>query len=128
MEAESAFYGRALARIYRYLWLVTAAGAVAAGIASGFRVAVSFLLGALGGVISFWTLHQFVEALDPGAKSPHKRLAVFAVLRYLGLTVAGYVIVKFFGMNAIAVIGGLFVPVAAVTIEILYELIHGTGT
>jgi hypothetical protein len=29
-------------------------------------------------------------------------------------------------MNGIAALAGLFVPVAAVTVEILYELVHGT--
>jgi hypothetical protein len=51
---------------------------------------------------------------------------VFVALRYLLLGAGGYVIVKVFGMNAIAAIAGLFVPVAAIIVEILYELVHGT--
>ncbi len=48
------------------------------------------------------------------------------LLRYGLLGLGGYVIVKVFGMNGIALLSGLFVPVAAVICEILYELTYGT--
>ena len=48
----------------------------------------------------------------------------FLLLRYLLLAVAGYVIVRVFRLNLAAALAGLFVAVAAVIIEIVYELIY----
>ena len=67
-----------------------------------------------------------VDALGPDAKPPRKRVYVLFLLRYGLLGLGGYVIVKVFGMNGIAMLAGLFVPVAAVICEILYELTYGT--
>jgi ATP synthase I chain len=126
MQTDLEFYPRALARVYRNVAWVAAAGTLAALATMGWRWALSFALGAGASYFNFSWLHQFVEAIGPGARPPHKRLFVLVALRYLMLGAGGYVIVKFFGLNAIAAIVGLLVPVAAVVIEILYELVHGT--
>ena len=67
-----------------------------------------------------------VGGLGPGGKAPRKRVYVFFLLRFGLLAAGGYVIVKVFGLNGIAALAGLFVPVAAVILEIVYELVHGT--
>ncbi len=126
MEADAQFYGRAFARLYRYMLVAAAAGAAAFLIARGWVWGLSFLLGAVASYLNFSWLHQVVEAIGPNARPTRKRMFVLVALRYLMLGAGGYVIVKVFGMNAIAAIVGLFVPVAAVLIEILYELVHGT--
>jgi hypothetical protein len=126
MNAEPDFYSRALARVHRHMVFVAAAGTVAAVIFNGWLWGLAFLLGAVASYLNFSWLHHAVEALGPEAKPPRKRVFVFVALRYLLLGAGGYVIVKVFGMNAIAAIAGLFVPVAAIIAEILYELVHGT--
>lgn len=124
MEAESAVYENAVRRIYRGMKWLACAGALAGVCFEDWRWALAFFLGAAASYLNFSWLHQAVEALGPGVRPTPKRLLVFLALRYLLLGAAGYVIVKVFGMNAIAALSGLFVPVAAVLLEIFYELIH----
>jgi hypothetical protein len=124
MEAES--YQRVFRRVYRNILFVAAAGAMIATAWRGWRAGLLFLLGAGASYLSFSWLHQVVGSFGPDAQPTRKRIYVFFSLRYLLLGVAAYVIVKLFGVNAIAALAGLFVPVAAVTFEILYELVHGT--
>jgi hypothetical protein len=90
------------------------------GLPAGF----GFTAGALGAWLSFHFLHQFVETLGSDERSPRKRLVVFLALRYLAFGVAGYVIVKYFKLNVSAILAGLLVSVAAVIVEILYELLY----
>lgn len=105
---------------------IAAAGAVAAIVFKGWLWGFTFALGAVGSYLNFSWLHQVVDALGPDAKPTRKRVFMFVALRYLLLGAGVYVIVKIFGMNGIAAIAGLFVPVAAIIVEILYELVHGT--
>jgi hypothetical protein len=124
MEAEAAVYQSALRRIYLGMKWLACAGALAGLCFKGWLWALAFLLGAVASYWNFSGLHQAVDALGPNARPTRKRLFVFLGLRYLLLGGAGYVIVKVFGMNAIAAVIGLFVPVAAVFVETLYELVH----
>jgi hypothetical protein len=124
MEAEAGVYENALHRIYRGMAWLGCAGALAGLCFKGWLWALAFLLGAVASYLNFFWLHQAVDALGPNARPTRKRLGVFLGLRYVLLGGAGYVIVKVFGMNAIAALAGLFVPVAAVMLEILYELVH----
>jgi hypothetical protein len=125
MEADAVFFDRALRRIYLAMILVASAGIAAGYWWRGWRWALAFLLGAGASYLNFSWLHQAVEAIGPNARPTRKRVFVFLTLRYLLLGVAAYVIVRVFGVNAIAALAGLFVPAAAIAIEIFYELIHG---
>lgn len=124
MEAEAAVYENALRRIYRGMKWLGCAGALVGLCLRGWQWGLAFLLGAAASYFNFSWLHQAVEALGPDARPTRKRLFVFLGLRYLLLGGVGYVIVKIFGMNGMAALSGLFVPVAAVLLEILYELVH----
>jgi len=87
---------------------------------------LAFVLGAVAAYFNFTRLEQMVEALGPDARHVSMRAYVFFLLRFGLLLGGGYVIVKVFGLNGIAAIAGLFVPLAAIIFEALYELIHGT--
>ncbi len=126
MEADAGFYGRAFSRLYRAMLAAAVVGALLFLFLRGWVWGLSFLLGAVASYLNFSWLHRVVEAIGPDARPTRKRVFVLVALRYLLLGVGGYVIVKVFGMNAIAAVIGLLVPVAAVLIEILYELVHGT--
>jgi hypothetical protein len=126
MAADAGFYEQALRRVYRMMLWIAAASAVAGTLWRGWLVGIALLLGATGAYLNFSWLHQMVAALGPDAKPPRKRIYVLFLLRYGLLGLGGYVIVKVFGMNGIALLVGLFVPVAAVICEILYELTYGT--
>jgi hypothetical protein len=124
MNAEAVFQHRALRRTYVLMRVLAAAGAMAGLAAKGWLWALAFLLGAGASYFNFAWLHQAVETLGPGAPPPRRRIFVFLAARYLLLGGAGYVTIKIFGMNAVAALAGLFVPLAAILLEILYELIH----
>jgi hypothetical protein len=63
-------------------------------------------------------------ALGPAKPHSRKRMVFFLVFRYLLLGLFGYVIVRVFGLNLVGALAGLFVPAAAVVVEIIYELIY----
>jgi hypothetical protein len=48
-------------------------------------------------------------------------------LRYLLLAAGAYVIVNFTSLSLPAALAGLFVPVAAVILEIVFELIYASS-
>ena len=83
-------------------------------------------LGAAAGYLNFRWLKRLVDSLDEAArgKPPKARVAVFLGLRYLLLAAGGYVILNFSSLSLAAALIGLFVPAAAVVLEILFELIY----
>ncbi|HWR52313.1 MAG TPA: hypothetical protein VN428_14470 [Bryobacteraceae bacterium] len=125
MEAETAFYERAIARVYRWIIIAAAVGTIAALAWRGWETAVPFALAAMASYFSFKWLHEVVDALGPDAR-PGKRVFVLAGLRYALIGLGAYVIVKVFGMSGLAAVMGLFVAVVAVIAEIIFELANGT--
>lgn len=124
MEAEALFYGCAMRRVYRGILVLGALGTLVCVGVKGWAWGLTFLFGAAASYFNFSWLHQAVESMGPDARPTRKRLFVFVALRYALLGAGGYVIVRVFGMSAIGALIGLCVPVAAVTVEILYELVH----
>jgi hypothetical protein len=122
---DEQFYVRAIHRIYRNLLVVSVSGAVAAFAWRGWPAGAGFALGAAASALSFRWLHRLVDALGAGGQiRPKARLAWLLGFRYLIFGMAAYVIVRYFGINAVAVVAGLFVVVAAVLAEIVFELIY----
>lgn len=124
MDTDEAAFDRAMRRLRAFMAALTLAGSVAAGLLRGSEWGIGFLAGALVSFVNFSWLHQLVASLGPGGRRPSRRLFAFLSLRYLLLGGAGYVIVKYFGLNLTAAILGLFVAAAAVIVEILYELVY----
>jgi len=106
--------------------VLSAAGAVACGLYGGWRWMIGFVLGAAASWINFRWLKQMVNSLGEAAikKPPKLRVAVVLGVRYLLLAAAGYVILNYSAVSVAAALVGLFVPAAAVILEILYELIY----
>lgn len=126
MDSDGVFYGRALARVYRWIivfGVIASAGALAW---RGWQAGVAFACGAAASYFSFKWLHEVVDALGPDARPARKRVLILAGLRYALIGLGAYAIVKIFGMNGLAAVLGLLVPVAAVIAEIIYELANGT--
>jgi hypothetical protein len=126
MDPEPGVYERAQRRVRRLIPCVAVAGAVGVFAARGWLAAFAFLLGAAAAYFNFTRLEQLVGSLGPDARQVSTRVYMFFLLRFGLLVGGGYVIVKVFGLNGIAAVGGLFVPLAAIVVEALYELIHGT--
>lgn len=106
--------------------ILAAGGAAACAIHGGWRWSAGFLLGAGASMLNFRWLKQLVNSLGQASqgKPPKARVAVMLGLRYLILGAAGYVILNYSALSLAAAMAGLFVPVAAVILEILFELIY----
>ncbi len=118
------FYERALARMTRIAAVAGAAGSIAVGVARGPRPAAGFLLGAIISFVNFRWWVSLAGALGGSAKVPLRASATILGLRYLLVAAVVYAIVKILEITLAAVLAGLFVAVAAVLLEILYELIY----
>jgi TRAP-type C4-dicarboxylate transport system permease small subunit len=118
------FYRDAMRRIYRYLVCCAAAGAVAALVWGGWRAAAGFAVGAAVSAINFRWFHKLVDRLGGAAGKAAGASAWSLGFRYIIFGLAAYAIVKYFGINPITVLAGLFVVAAAVLIEILYEILY----
>ncbi len=102
---------------------LTAIGVVAGFGIAGWRWAIGFLLGALFSYWNFRWLKQLVDSLGE-SKRPRRRLLVWLALRYALLGIGSYVILRNYPLSLKAALAGLFIAVAAVIWEILFELIY----
>ena len=126
MDPDQLFLDRALGRIHNFMAVLSAAGTIASGVYGGWRWMAGFLLGAGASWINFRWLKQLVNSIGVAAtkKAPKARVAVFLGMRYLLLAAAGYVILNYSTLSLWAALIGLFVPAAAVILEVLFELIY----
>ena len=119
MSDDATFYDRALARLDRFILALAALGAVAAFIRVGWRAALGFAFGAL---LSWISLRLWKRTANSIGSTPSAPSAVFLGLRYLLLGGIVFVIIKFLEVSVLAILAGLFVSVAAILLEIVYEL------
>lgn len=123
MTNDPAFYDNALRRVQRIGFFLGAIGAATMFAAQGWRSGAGFLTGSAISMVNFWWWKHLVNAIGESGVKPRRASAVLLGARYLLLGIGVYVIVKLLGVSLTAILTGLFVAVAAVTIEILYELI-----
>ncbi len=125
-EASERFYGSALARITRLIWIL---GAIAVPVL-WFRWGTYFAVGWIAGVgfsfINFRSLTSSVNALGERIVSAHSResggrIVAKFLLRYALLGIAAYVIFKFSRESLYGLLVALFLPVAATLCEAAYE-------
>ena len=133
MAASERFYRAAESRIE---WLTAGVGTAAALVAAvwwGSRAAAGVVLGAALAWVNFRWLKQGVAALAQlftarsGAQSVRipKRIYAKFLGRFALLLAVVYVILSGTLFPAAAVLAGLFALVAAVLVELLYELLRG---
>jgi hypothetical protein len=124
---RSARFETALHRIARGAVTLAAAGSLACLMLRGWRWAVAYLLGAAASYLNFHWLKRVVEALGGALTArPSPKFAILIGLRYLLLGAGAYAIVNFTSLSLPAALIGLFVPVAAVILEIIFELIYAS--
>ena len=119
------FYQRAIARIYRNIYWAAGIGTVAAAVWKGWTAAAGFALGAALAWLNFYWLHKLVDSLGGTEPAPtHKSLAVAAGLRYLLFGGVAYAMMKVLEISVEAIVAGVLVMVAAVLMEVLYQLFY----
>jgi len=116
-------YRRAMTRIGRMMAVLAAAGVMALAVWRGWRWGAGFGVGAGASWLSFRWMKQMADALGRGGR-PRRRIAVLAGLRYVLLGGGAYVILRYSSISLPAALAGLFVSVAAVIVEILFELAY----
>lgn len=127
MSVESFNLDRALYRVWRFLWLLTAAGTVIASAWLGLDIGWSFLFGAVISAVSLHLTHRFVMSIGkPSDPRPAPWKSVLLGARWLLIVGIFYVMMKILGLHVSAALCGMLVAAGAAILEILYELIHGT--
>jgi len=113
------------ATLRRIIWIqvaLTVAGLVVWGLARHRLGLLSFTFGALVSTACFFLLSRAILAATSGRIS-----AVTAVTSTLRLLIAGviiHVILRTYEVLPVAVVCGILTPVAAITLEAIYELIY----
>jgi hypothetical protein len=122
MATDEQSLDRAVARMLRGMIVIGVASSALLLALKGWTWGAGFALGAVVSWFNFRWLKQIVDAL--GGKRPRARLALILACRYLLLGGGAYVIVSFSSISLPAALAGLFVSVAAVIVEILFQLAY----
>jgi hypothetical protein len=120
---DDRFFERAVGRISKATFAIGAGGLIASTAWGGWSWGAGFALGAVVSWLNFRWLKQVVDALGQ-SRPTRKRVAILAGLRYALLGGGAYVILHFSSVSMTAALLGLFVSVAAVVIEICFELVY----
>jgi hypothetical protein len=120
---DERFFERAVDRIGKALFAIGAGGLIAATAWGGWTWGAGFAIGTMASWLNFRWIRQIAESLG-SSRPTRKRVAVLAGLRYALLGGGAYVILHFSAVSMTATLVGLFVSVAAVIVEICYELVY----
>jgi hypothetical protein len=119
---EERLLERGIERIWKVMGIVAGGGAAGLLVWRGWTWSAGWLIGSAVSALNFRWLKQLTESLGETDAKPRK--AVFLGLRYLLLGGVAYVILKYSSISLPAALAGLFVSVAAVIVEILFELVY----
>jgi hypothetical protein len=121
---DPAFYSRALRRMTRIGIVLACVLTLAAGILYGPRNAIGFGFGAALSILNFHWWKGVAAGMGGDTDTPRRPAsAAFLGMRYVLLGGICFVIIKFFEVSYLALLAGLLISVAAVLVEIVYELI-----
>jgi hypothetical protein len=123
MTDDVRFFDRALARIGKAMFAIGAGGLILATVWRGWTWGAGFAVGTAVSWLNFRWMKQLVDALGE-SRPTRKRVAVLAGLRYALLGGGAYVILYYSPVSMTATLAGLFVSVAAVIVEICFELVY----
>ena len=127
MSIESFDLDRAMLRVWRFLWILSAAGTVAFAAFRGLSAGSSFLIGSILSALSLQVTYKVVASLGrPAEPRPAFWKSALLGARWLIMAAIFYVMMKILGLNIAAALCGMLVAAGAAILEILYELIHGT--
>ena len=120
---------RAYARLPRWMIAIAAALTLAIVLSGHLRFGIGFALGAALSILNFRWMHQAITSLFAAGQTrvPRMVVAKFA-LRYPLAILVLYVIYKLQWLPLTATLAGLFVPVAGVLVESVFQLRDGFRT
>lgn len=117
----------ALSRIQRDMIVLALGFSAAACPVFGWRIAAGVACGCCIGYVNFQLLKRVVGGLvektvASGLPQSGKKIIVRFFLRYLAVACAAYVILTSYPASLYGFLAGLFLPVAAILLEAVYEL------
>lgn len=118
----------ALARIHRIMQVLAVAGTIGGTVWLGWAHGAGFLLGSLASILNFGWWKKVVDGMGPqpdgSPAAPAKSTVIRSVARFAVAFAIAYVILRFTPVPLEATLAGLLVAVAAVILEIVYELTY----
>ncbi|MBZ5568642.1 MAG: ATP synthase subunit I [Acidobacteriia bacterium] len=122
------FYSGAMDRIRRFMAVIGVIATIAVWIAFGWKVAVGLALGCMIAWVNFYWLKQAVGALADrvtatGRGQSSSGVVARFLLRYALIALAGYAIFRVSRDSLYGLLGGLFLTVAAILCEAVYEVV-----
>ncbi len=125
--ASEHFYSGALRRIGRFMAVLAPLLVAAAAWRFGWRTALGFALGCVIAYVNFDWLKRviagFVDRATGAATSESGQgIVVRFLLRYVLMAIGAYVILTVSPASLNGLLAGLFLPVAAIACEAVYEL------
>jgi hypothetical protein len=126
--AAEQFYSGALDRIRRFMAAIGVIATVAVAIVFGWKVGAGLALGCVIAWVNFYWLKQAVSALadrvtTTGRTQSSSGVVARFLLRYALIALAGYAIFRVSRDSLYGLLGGLFLTVAAILCEAVYEVV-----
>ena len=127
IEESERFFSGALDRIRRITIVLGIASTVVVVVMFGWRIGTAFALGCAISYINFHWLKRAVgmvadRVTRTGQAGPSTGIVVRFMLRYGFFAIACYVILKSSKSSVYGLLGGLFLTIAAILCEALYEV------
>lgn len=123
MTEDTGFYDRALRRMNAIALTLGCAAVLFFAVREGWRGALGCGLCAAGSVYNLRRLKQVAAGVGGEGGHPRTVSAVSSGFRYLILAGVCFVIIRYFEISLASIFAGLFISVAAVLVEMLYELV-----
>jgi small-conductance mechanosensitive channel len=125
--AADRFYSGALDRIRHFMAAIAPLLTAAAGWKFGARPAVGFVCGCVIAYVNFYWLKRVISGFADratGATNTQSGQGIVSrfLLRYVLMAVGAYVILTVSPASLNGLLAGLFLPVAAIACEAIYEL------
>jgi len=120
-------YDGAVTRIPRFMIVLSVLFTAVAWLRFGWRMALGFACGSAIAYLNFCWLERVVAALADRATSTGKpasgrKVVTRFLFRYLLMALGGYVIFNLSPASLYGLLAGLFLPVAGIACEAVYEL------
>lgn len=126
--AADKFYSGALDRIRRFMAAIAVVATVVVALVFGWKIGIGLALGCVIAWVNFYWLKQAVNALadrvtSTGRKQSGSGVVARFLLRYALIALAAYAIFRVYRDSLYGLLGGLFLTVAAILFEAVYEMV-----
>ena len=123
MSGDAEFYDRAFRRIDRVAYVLAGLFVIGVLVQQGWRNALGCGIGAVLSFVNLRLWKRVANSISGDGRVPGTGSPVLLGMRYLLLGALIFVIINYFEVSLLAVLAGLLVSVAAVILEMVYELV-----